>query len=95
MPYTFVQSGTVREFEGMKGPAWWYIDVDKKHMSYLLEYPVKYGLYKAKLTLSEYSWLSSIMPKGGGKYFIALPAKVRNKFKIGVGDKIVIHAQAL
>jgi hypothetical protein len=36
------------------------------------------------------TWPTSLLPMGDGRHFIALPAKVRAKQKIGVGDAVSV-----
>jgi hypothetical protein len=48
------------------------------------------GLIPIKATVGEFSWNTSLLPKGDGTHFIALNARVRKKEEIEVGDTITI-----
>jgi hypothetical protein len=37
------------------------------------------------------NWQTSLLPMGDGSHFLALPTKVRNRLKIGIGDRIGIE----
>jgi hypothetical protein len=39
---------------------------------------------------AQVAWQTSLLPMGDGSHFLALPAKVRNRLKIGAGDCVEI-----
>ena len=50
-----------------------------------------FGYIAATFTVGKSSWLSSLLPYGGGKHFVALPAKVRKANNIKLGDKVSVE----
>lgn len=74
---------------------WHYVELDEsisKNLRPILKstWP---GLLKAKFTLGETSWNSSIMPIKDGPLFIALPANVRKQAGIKLDQTITIAVQ--
>ena len=79
--------GSVKKFTG-KTP-WFYVDVPKE----LIPEDVprgRWGFIKADIKVGDTRGKSSLLPRGGGKYFIALKASVRNIEGITLGDTIEI-----
>lgn len=68
---------------------WHYAKVPVK-LSKPLEILADRGLIAVQATVGMSSWLTSLLPYGDGSHFIALPAKVRKKESIGLGDMIKI-----
>ena len=56
----------------------------------LQDYANQFGYIAITAKTGTSCWDSSIMPLGGGVSFIALPAKVRKKEKLGLGDEVEI-----
>lgn len=81
--YTF--KGEVEVFPQEKG--WHYIAVPSK-ISKPLEALADRGLIAIEAAVGNSSWSTSLLPKGDGTHFVALPAKVRNKELINLGNSI-------
>ena len=70
--------------------AWHYVQVPLE-LSKPLEYlAINFGYIAATVKIGNSSWSTSLLPKGDGTHFIALPAKVRTKEKLFLGDEIEI-----
>ncbi len=48
------------------------------------------GLVPIVARVEDYEWKTSLLPKGDGTHFIAVNAKVRNKYRIRKGDVLKI-----
>lgn len=78
MEYTF--NAGMKRFETPGG--WYYVPVPTE-MSMPLEYrAIHFGFIAITAKVGGTSWATSLLPKGDGTYFIALPAKVRKKEKL-------------
>lgn len=86
-----VFSGTVELFDRPGG--WYYVAVPSELCEPYYDLQDR-GLIAitacAALDGKEISWPTSLLPMGDGSHFIALPAKVRNRLKVAVGDDIEI-----
>jgi hypothetical protein len=58
-----------------------------------LEHLADRGLIAIAATVGRTSWLTSLLPMGDGTHFIALPAKVRSKEKLLLGDMLDVSFQ--
>jgi hypothetical protein len=85
MKHTF--EAEVHLFEREKG--WFYVSVPTA-LSKPLERLADRGLIAITAQTGNISWPTSLLPMGDGTHFIALPAKVRTKEKIKLGDRITI-----
>ena len=77
--------GKVELFEREKG--WYYVSVPTEQ-SKPLEHLADRGLIAITARVGDSYWPTSLLPMGDGTHFIALPAKVRNKEKLSLGDEI-------
>jgi hypothetical protein len=77
----------VEIFQREKG--WHYVPVPLE-LSKPLEPLADRGLVAVIAQVGTQAWPTSLLPMGDGTHFIALPAKVRAKQKIGVGDIISV-----
>jgi hypothetical protein len=77
----------VEIFQREKG--WYYVPVPQE-LSKPLEPLAERGLIAITAQVGATSWPTSLLPMGDGTHFIALPAKVRTKQKIDVGDAISV-----
>jgi hypothetical protein len=77
----------VEVFRREKG--WHYVPVPPE-LSKPLEPLADRGLVAITARVGTQAWLTSLLPMGDGTHFIALPAKVRAKQKIGVGDVVSV-----
>lgn len=68
---------------------WHYVQVPNK-ISKTLEIYADRGLIAVTVHLGASHWATSLLPKGDGTHFIALPAKVRDKESIHLGDTISV-----
>lgn len=90
---TFSVSDKVKRFPGKYG--WYYIELDEdisKDLRPILKdlWP---ALLKARFTLNNTTWKSSIMPIKNGPLFIALPAKVRKAENIDIDQSINVTVE--
>ena len=51
---------------------------------------IHFGFVAITASVKNTTWQTSLLPKGDGTQFIALPAKVRAKEKLACGDEITI-----
>ena len=77
--------GKVDLFEREKG--WHYVSVPTE-LSKPLEHLADRGLIAITARVRNSSWPTSLLPMGDGTHLIALPAKVRNKEKLSLGDEL-------
>ena len=75
----------VKIFERDKG--WYYISVPTE-LSQPLEHLAERGLIAVKAKVGNFSWPTSLLPMGDGTHFIALPAKLRERENLSLGQKI-------
>ena len=80
-------TATVKLFERNMG--WHYVSVPTE-LSKPLEYLSDRGLIAVDAMVGKSSWPTSLLPMGDGTHFIALPAKVRKKEKLSLGEEIKI-----
>jgi hypothetical protein len=77
----------VEIFQREKG--WYYVHVPLE-LSKPLEPLADRGLVVVIAQVGAQAWPTSLLPMGDGTHFIALPAKVRAKQKIEVGDLVSV-----
>lgn len=89
MKNTFTEK--IERFECENG--WYYVVVPEELVVplRLQDYTNQFGYIAVTVETGTSRWDSSIMPLGGGVSFIALPAKVRKKEKIGLGDEVEVY----
>ena len=80
-------SAKVALFKREKG--WYYVPVPT-NISKPLEHLADRGLIAITAKTGNSSWPTSLLPKGDGTHFIALPEKVRKKEKIALDMAIEI-----
>jgi hypothetical protein len=83
MAYFF--KGTVELFEREKGR--YYVSAPTE-LCLPLEHLADRGLIAITATVGKTGWPTSLLPMGDGTHFIALPAKVRSKEKLMLGDAV-------
>jgi hypothetical protein len=83
MVYSF--KGTVELFEREKGR--YYVSAPME-LCRPLEHLADRGLIAITATVGKTSWPTSLLPMGDGTHFLALPAKVRTKEKLILGDAV-------
>ncbi len=66
---------------------WIYVGVPKTYTR-LFKNLMDRGLVPIKIVIGKSVWNSSLLPKGDGTHFIALPAKIRKAEKIKLGSNI-------
>jgi len=76
--------GKVDLFERDKG--WYYVSVPTE-LSKPLEHLADRGLIAVTARVGNSSWPTSLLPMGDGTHFVSLPAKVRKKEKLSLGDE--------
>jgi len=82
-PYTF--TAEVRLFPQAGG--WHYVAAPQEYTDELKPLAER-GLVVVEATVGSSSWQTSLLPMGDGSQFLALPAKVRQKEQITIGDVI-------
>jgi hypothetical protein len=80
--------GRVELFPQEKG--WHFVRVPGK-LSAPFEAFAERGLIAVTATVGCSSWATSLLPYGDNTHFIALPAKIRNKEAIALGEKINVR----
>ena len=81
-------SSKIERFEMQGG---WHFVAVPVELSRPLEYlAVNFGYIAVTAKVGDSSWETSLLPKGDGTHFIALPAKVRSKEKLSLGAEIEI-----
>ena len=79
----------VAKIEGCEMPGGWhYVQVPAELSLPLKHLAINFGFIAITAAVGNSSWPTSLLPKGDGTYFIALPAKVRAKEKLLYGDEI-------
>jgi hypothetical protein len=75
-------------------PCGWYYAVAPKSQCEPYYHLQDRGLIAVTACVSkngaQIAWKTSLLPMGDGSHFLALPAKVRNRLKIGVGGSVEI-----
>jgi len=72
-----------------KEMGWHYVSVPTE-LSKPLEHHADRGLIAVTAKVGNSSWPTSLLPMGDGTHFIALPAKVRKKEKLSLGEMVEI-----
>ena len=80
-------SGTVERFPGKGG--WYYVEVPKALVPVGLR-KTRWGFIPAECVLGVTRWKAALLPKGQGRYFIALKASVRKREAVQEGDRITV-----
>ena len=81
----FELTGQVEIFPGPGG--WHYIAVPQEHTE-LTKPLADRGLVAIRAKVGAFEWDTSLLPKGDGTTFIALPKKCRDAEKISLGDNV-------
>ena len=69
---------------------WLYVSVPIELSSLLKILATNFGFIAITAKVGNSSWPTSLMPMGDGTHFIALPAKVRKKEKLSLGEEVQI-----
>jgi len=77
----------VKLFERDKG--WYYVSVPTE-LSKPLEHLADRGLIAVTAKVGNSNWQTSLLPMGDGTHFIALPAKVRSKEGLSLGEEVEV-----
>ena len=85
MIHTF--SANVELFKREKG--WYYVAVPAE-LSKPLEHLADRGLIAVVATVGNSSWPTSLLPMGDGTHFIALPAKIRDRENLSLGEVVKV-----
>ena len=86
MENTFVAKIERYEMQG----GWHYVPVPSELSGPVEHLAIHFGFVAITARVGGTSWQTSLLPKGDGTHFIALPAKVRSKEKLSHGDEIKI-----
>ena len=85
MKWDYDFRGKVEQFPGYGG--WIYAAVPKKFTKELKQLRIAWGMYPITACVGKTTWSTKLMMKKGGDFFVALKAIIRQKEKIGVGDR--------
>jgi len=80
----------IERFEFEKQGGWHYVPVPAELSVPLEHRAVHFGFIAITAKVGATRWQTSLLPKGDGTHFIALPAKVRTKEKLFLGEEIEI-----
>ena len=84
-----MESTFVAEIECFEMPGGWhYVSVPTELSVPLKFLATNFGYIAITAKVGNTSWATSLLPKGDGMHFIALPAKVRAKEKLQFGAEI-------
>ena len=85
-----VFTAEIERFECING--WHYVTVPEKLVIplKLQNYANQFGYIAITANAGTSSWDTSIMPMGDKTDFIALPAKIRKKEKLALGDEVEV-----
>jgi len=86
MENTFV--GIIERFEMQGG--WHFVSVPIELSKPLTYLAFHFGYISINAKVGSTIWPTSLLPKGDGTHFIALPAKVRAKEKLSLGAEIEV-----
>ena len=86
MENTFV--ATIERFEEPGG--WHYVPVPTELSKPLSFLSINFGFIGITAKVGDTTWQTSLLPKGDGTHFIALPAKIRSKEKLIYGAEIEV-----
>jgi hypothetical protein len=78
----------IERFEMQGG--WHFVPVPLELSKPLEYHAIHFGFIAIIAKVGNTSWPTSLLPKGDGTHFIALPAKVRSKEKLLLGSEIQI-----
>jgi len=84
MENTFIAK--IERFEMQGG--WLYVPVPIELSKPIEYFANQFGFIAINAKVGNTSWTTSLLPKGDGTHFIALPAKVRSKEKLLLGAEI-------
>jgi len=73
----------------MKG-GWYYVPVPTELSKSLEFLSTHFGYIAVTANVGNSSWQTSLLPKGDGTHFIALPQKLRSKEKLTLGMAIEV-----
>ena len=85
MRYTV--DGVVHRFHGAGG---WHVVMVPRSQTDNLDRSGSWGYIPVTVTLEDTRWDTSLMPAGNGEYFIALNAKLRNRYGIVADTEVVL-----
>ena len=81
----------IAKIERFEMPGGWHYVPVPIELSIPHEYlAIHFGYIAISAKVVNSSWPTSLLPKGDGTHFIALPAKVRSKEKLSLGTEIEI-----
>ena len=81
----------VAKIECFEMPGGWHYVPVPTELSAPLEFlAINFGFIAITAKVGNSSWQTSLLPKGDGTHFIALPAKVRSKEKLSYGAEVEI-----
>ena len=82
-------TAAIERFDIQQG-GWYYVRVPIEISKPFEHLAVHFGFVAITARVGVSTWATSLLPKGDGTHFIALPAKVRAKEKLSFGAEIEI-----
>ena len=79
---------TIERFDEPGG--WYYVPVPLELSKPLSFLAINFGFIGITARVGNSTWQTSLLPKGDGTHFIALPAKVRSREKLFFGAEIEV-----
>lgn len=86
----FMVKGTAEKFPQDGG--WVYVQSTQEYTEMFRSFEDR-GVVAITATVGSTSWNTSLLPKGDGSHFVALPQKVRKKENIEVGQPVILTFQ--
>lgn len=83
----FTHIGIVDRYPGPKG---WHFVALPEELVEPLRHRADRGLIAVTATVGATSWQTSLLPKGDGTLFLALPAKVRKTENASLGEAVTV-----
>ena len=81
-------TATIERFD-MRG-AWHFVTVPVEVSGPFKPLAIHFGFVSILAKVGGTEWETSLLPMGDGTYIIALPAKVRVKERLSIGDEIEV-----
>jgi len=83
-------TATMEHFDPETQEGWYQVPVPEELCAPLEHLANSFGFIAVTATVGNSSWPTSLLPRGDGTHFIALPAKVRKKEDLLLGDEIEV-----
>ena len=78
----------MQQFPGAGG--WYFAAIPKKYTAELKKKRIVWGKYPITAKVGNMQWMTKLMLKKGGDFFVALRADIRKKEAIAIGDRVTV-----